>query len=174
MKKLQLLNTILLLGIITYLVLTALSTDSNGKEVYVVTGELHQNFDYQKELNEEYLLFKSTKEEEVKKFAESLNMLKVKIESQDYSEQELYDYQVGLNRLQIAQQDLNQELTNLNGEYNAKIWEKLNVFVKSYGNENDCSIIFGADGDGNIMYAKDMLNVTEEVTIYCNQKYKGI
>ena len=39
--------------------------------------------------------------------------------------------------------------------------------------ENGYDVIFGASGEGNIMYATDELNITSEVLAYCNKKYSG-
>ena len=34
-------------------------------------------------------------------------------------------------------------------------------------------VIFGANGDGNLMLADDAVNITEEVKGYVNERFKG-
>ena len=51
---------------------------------------------------------------------------------------------------------------------------QLNQYVKEFGEKNSYDIIHGANGNGSLMYAKDILNLTEEVKAFINNKYKGI
>lgn len=59
-------------------------------------------------------------------------------------------------------------------ESNEKIWGQLNQYISDFGKEKNYDIVFGASGDGKIMYAKDEVDVTEEVIEYVNNKYAGL
>ena len=48
-----------------------------------------------------------------------------------------------------------------------------NQYIKDYGIQNNYILIFGVSGQGNIMYANDGLDATEEVIEYVNKRYQG-
>lgn len=173
MKKLPIINTVLLIGIISYLLINSFGAFNSEKEAYIITGELHQNFDYTKELNIEFTEVKTEKEKEIERFTENLQILELKIKNENYSESELYEYQLGVNKLQKLRYEFDVYMNELNAELNLKIWEKLNIYINEYGAENNFTIIYGADGNGNILYAEEELNITKDVIDYCNQKYNG-
>ncbi|MCU0415791.1 MAG: OmpH family outer membrane protein [Cytophagaceae bacterium] len=54
-----------------------------------------------------------------------------------------------------------------------KIWSQINQYVSEFGKERDYDLIFGANGNGSIMYADSSLNITPEVLKYINEKYSG-
>lgn len=56
-------------------------------------------------------------------------------------------------------------------QYTAEIWEFINDGIKEYGDENGYDFIFGASGDGHLMYAQKNLDLTESVIEYLNAKY---
>lgn len=59
-------------------------------------------------------------------------------------------------------------------EYVNKIWSRLNGYIKQFGDENGYDFIFGANGQGNIMYAKDSKNITKEVSLFVNKRFNGL
>jgi len=62
---------------------------------------------------------------------------------------------------------------NLKAEYDSEIWARINTYVQEFGHENDYSIIFGAAGNGSIMYSDSTVNITQDVLRYMNEKYDG-
>lgn len=61
----------------------------------------------------------------------------------------------------------------LRDQVSQQVWNRLNVYIKEYGLKNDFTYIFGTQGGGNVMYAKEALDVTEELLEYVNAKYEG-
>ena len=59
-------------------------------------------------------------------------------------------------------------------EHNAQSMKQLNEYIKEYGKTNGYKYIFGATGNGSMMYADDMANISKELVEYCNNKYNGI
>lgn len=59
-------------------------------------------------------------------------------------------------------------------EYVNKIWTRLNGYIKQFGDENGYDFIFGANGQGTIMYAKDIKNITKEVSSFVNKRFNGV
>jgi len=171
--KLNIVNTLLLVGILTYLVIGQIIDTDEKKQAYVVTGELFAEFDYQKELDTEFRALKENKESDLAMFKNQLITLENKIRSGKANENEAAEYQTGFDHFRNMEYQINQELTILNDDYSLKIWDKLNSLIKVYGEENEYDVIFGASGEGNIMYATEDLNITKEVIDYCNTKYSG-
>lgn len=171
--KLNVVNTLLLVGILAWLVIDRLNGNDVEKQAYVVTGELFAEFDYQKELDAEFRSIKETKENELSLIKNTLIDLENKIRTGAASEDEMAQYQNGYRQFQQMEYTVTEELARINSEYSLKIWDKLNSFISTYGNENGYDVIFGASGEGNIMYATDNLNITDEVIAYCNLKYSG-
>jgi outer membrane protein len=58
-------------------------------------------------------------------------------------------------------------------QYNEQIWNQLNEYTKQYGKENNYEFIFGASGQGVLMYAEDSKNITADLLEYVNIKYSG-
>ena len=58
-------------------------------------------------------------------------------------------------------------------EYEEQILKQLNQFIYDYGKENGIDFIYGASGNGNLMYASDKYDITETIIKYVNQRYSG-
>ncbi len=61
----------------------------------------------------------------------------------------------------------------LSQKYDAQILERLTQYVIEYGKNNNYDIIFGADGNGSLMFAKDNYNISEQMIEFINNKYSG-
>lgn len=55
--------------------------------------------------------------------------------------------------------------------YTADIWKELNKYVSEYGKQNGYDFIFGATGDGSLMYAREGKDLTDEVIKYVNERH---
>lgn len=55
-----------------------------------------------------------------------------------------------------------------------KVVDEINAYIKTYGESENYTIVFAATEYGNIAYAKEYLNITEEVIEGLNNKYKGV
>lgn len=54
-----------------------------------------------------------------------------------------------------------------------KIWTRLNRYVSEYGEKNECKLILGSSGNGNIMYGVQQVDITTAVIDFVNQRYTG-
>lgn len=89
-------------------------------------------------------------------------------------------YKQVVERLQIKKADyerLVKEFSKYNSEESQKqvseLLKQINQFIKDYGDKNDYDFIFGAVGNGSLMYAKEKNDLTEDVSKYVNQRYEG-
>lgn len=171
--KLPILNTLLLVGIFSYLIISNIDNDNNVGQAYVVTGELFNEFDYQKELDTEYQTMKDNKMKELEAFKTDVLRLEEKARHINATEEDIAQYQYTYNQYLQFEANLNNELAELNNQYGLQIWDKLNSLISDFGEENNYEVIFGAGGNGNIMYAQENKNITTELIAYCNLKYNG-
>ncbi|MCR5886650.1 OmpH family outer membrane protein [Hymenobacter sp. J193] len=49
--------------------------------------------------------------------------------------------------------------------------EEINAYIKQYGKEHDYAFIFGATNQGNIVYAAESTDLTNEILAGLNQQY---
>ena len=53
-----------------------------------------------------------------------------------------------------------------------KVWNKLNEYIQEYADLQGFTIVFGTQGNGNIMFAGEGMDITTAVLDYANQKYQ--
>ncbi|WP_299363511.1 OmpH family outer membrane protein [Winogradskyella sp.] len=78
-------------------------------------------------------------------------------------QQQINNYQQAIQK-QIQDEDKKATQTVIND---------INDYVKQYGKDNGYKIIFGASGGGNIMYAHDATDLTDEILKGLNAEFKG-
>ena len=76
-----------------------------------------------------------------------------------------------LNVFQIAAKERAEQLAE---KYENQIWSQINQYIKEYGQENNFKVIFGAIGDGSVMYADESTDYTEKVLNFINSKYESV
>ena len=78
-------------------------------------------------------------------------------------QQQLVDYQRAIKG-QAQQED--QQMTT-------EVLTTVNAFITTYGKERGYDIVFAATDAGNIVYARESMDITEEVLNGLNKQYKG-
>ena len=53
----------------------------------------------------------------------------------------------------------------------ARLVKEINDYVRDYGKEHHYKYIYGAMGDGSLMYARDVEDLSDDITKYLNAKY---
>lgn len=78
--------------------------------------------------------------------------------------------------LMLKYEDLNRQYTldekAISEKYTAAIWKDINQYIAEFGKEKHCDFIFGANGNGNLMFANEVHDVTDEVIQYVNKRYE--
>ena len=88
--------------------------------------------------------------------------LKLKQELLQNKQQQINGYQEAIQK-QIQEEDKKVTQTVIND---------INDYVKEYGKDKGYKIIFGASGSGNIMYADESSNLTDDVLKGLNAEYE--
>ena len=78
-------------------------------------------------------------------------------------QQQINNYQEAIQK-QIQEEDKKSTQTVIND---------INDYVKEYGKKKGHDIIFGASGSGNIMYASDAADLTQEILEGLNKEFDG-
>ena len=78
-------------------------------------------------------------------------------------QQQINNYQQAIQK-QIQEEDKKSTQTVIND---------INDYIKEYGKKNNHKIIFGASGGGNIMYADDVTDLTQDVLNGLNAEFEG-
>jgi outer membrane protein len=91
----------------------------------------------------------------------SPNELKLKQELLGNKQQQINGYQEAIQK-KIQEEDKKVTQTVIND---------INDYIKEYGKDHNYKIIFGASGGGNIMYADESTDLTEEILKGLNTEY---
>lgn len=103
-------------------------------------------------------------QQEVREYQE--NMATMSKAERQATEQELMQKQ---QMLQQQQQMRSGQLRQESDKVVDSLITKVKDFVKAYGEENDYTYIFGSNESANIMYAKEGLDITQEILDELNE-----
>jgi outer membrane protein len=134
-----------------------LLTAKKEKIGFVYNQQVFEKFEGTRELKEKL----SRQEAQFKSMLDSLSLLV------NSGRKDLAPY------LQNKAQELGLKHQEVSQTYTADIWKRINDEAMNFGKENGYDYILGAAGNGNMMYAKDQLNVTDEFIEYLNTRYTG-
>ena len=150
------------------------SKDSEGI-VYVQNMKLYSEFDLAIELDSELQAFSKERTRELDSLMMALENLTAQLERMEEIPTETYQsYNDLRNAVMYREKNYEEELIGLTQKYDQQIWERINGFTKTFAEENNYDMILGASGDGSLMYAKDTLDVTDELILFCNNNYNGL
>jgi len=146
--------------------------ESKREFIYVDTIKLYSGFEYTKEADKDFEKIVTARKfitdslyEEVRK---KMQELKFKKNRTDEDMEVLSKMQ---EEYKYKKEQFERENESANAMYTNKIWNQLNTFMLQYGKDNNCQVIFGANGQGNIMYGDDSLDKTEDILAYVNKRY---
>jgi outer membrane protein len=162
---------VLLVCVVAYAVYDMVRRPRTG---YVLIQEVYNNFNLKKELEKKYETTKKSRDKIVDSLELELKLIMSKLERQDKREQA--DMEMFESKKQFylqKKQMFNEDNAQLSAQYDKEILGQLNQYVTDFGKEKGYTYIWGNDGNGSLMYAKDEENLTQEVIKYINNKYAG-
>lgn len=135
------------------------------KIAFIDFMEVYNAFEYKIELEEEFNQI-GTKQQQV---IDSLKLaISLKQGSTDTS---------GLQRMKNSfnynTQVFEHNNSILQEQYYEKIITQLNQYIYDFGDANQYDFIYGANGNGSVMYGGKGVNITDKVIEYINAKYEG-
>ena len=148
------------------------------KTAYVDTTKLIQEYQEMKDVEAEFNMKSETVKGELDSVASAFQAevqeYQSKMNSMSQAQRQEREQEL-MQKQQQLQQQQQQRGGALRQESDAaidSIVEKVKNYVEEYGKENGYTYIFGSNESANIMYAKDGLDITEEVLEELNASYK--
>ncbi len=162
--RLTLLNSILIVIIIIMVFLNYFQDKEYQELVYIDNMVLFNGFNMTKDIQK-------VEEAKINKQAKELDSLYMKLESLS-----------GVNdawskNLQQQIANKSKSLQELQDHYTRNlsqtIWNRMNGYIKEYGDTHNLTVILGTTGAGNVMFAKESIDITQDVLEFSNRKYEG-
>lgn len=98
-----------------------------------------------------------------------------KILSNKLSKEEIATKEMELKTLQAKTYQLGKAIEDQAAENEEKliqgVYNKINDFIKRYGKKNNLDIITGITMSGNVLFASDAVNITDEIIENLNREY---
>lgn len=151
-----------------------MSCQQQVKTAYVDNLQLYNEFELKKELESDYQQLHAANEASLDSIKRELQALAQYLDGQEQKDPEKV---IRFNSVRQEFIDSREaiELTEqqITENYTDQVWLHLNEYVKAFAEEKGYDYVLGGSGQGNVMYAKDGLNVTAELIAYVNRKYQG-
>lgn len=141
---------------------------------FIKTNEVYDQFELKKELAAQFTQIENSRTLVMDSMKVRMDQLERQLRAaQSPTEIEISQYQSLGKELNDLNTSYTQELKEVQERFNEQIWSRINQYVEDYGNEHNLELIFGANGNGNIMHGGTEKDITNEVTAYINEKYSG-
>ncbi|MCK6648971.1 MAG: OmpH family outer membrane protein [Bacteroidia bacterium] len=165
----------LLVFIVVYLLIFVNSQNVSTKVAYIKNAELYNEFSLKKELENKLIKVKNQRKAILDSLYLPLKILsnELEVNGKNISSQSVLNFnkmkEVYLNK----QKEFEEDNLRLTDEYSQQIWKQINQYVSDYGKEHGYSMIYGASGDGTLMYADEKYDITKDLILFVNEKYQG-
>ncbi|MGJ8664822.1 MAG: OmpH family outer membrane protein [Patiriisocius sp.] len=159
---LVIINIILLLCLAIIISIHFLWKKDKQEIVHFDNAKVFSEFNYSKELSQQGM---NTITIQKKRVDSIVNLLQQEIN--DTKKEALQREFVSAN------ENLKRMSEEISNQANYQIWSRINEYTKEFGEQNDYQMILGTTGNGNLMYAKNSLDVTEAFLAFANKKYEG-
>jgi len=164
-KLLPNVNIVLTLGLLLFLAFYVTSESEKNEVVYIDNIKLFNGFNMAKDMSAIHT--KKIKGQE-KKLDSLYQLFQIEIISKDENK-----IRVSQQKVQKADKALSAMKDYFSKEVSQQIWDRLNGYINEYGKAQQCKIILGTQGGGNVMYGDELADLTEEILGYANAKYEG-
>jgi outer membrane protein len=150
---------------------------SGSELVYVDVNKLIEGYKRTKIAKEEFemkaTLMKSNVDSLITEWQKELQIYEKERSSLSAKELELKQELLGNKQQQINsyQEAIQKQIQEEDKKTTQTVINDINDYVKEYGKKKGYKIIFGASGGGNIMYADESTDLTEEVLKGLNSQY---
>jgi outer membrane protein len=173
--------TLLVLGLfaVTSVSLTIYQLNRDQKFAIVDLAQLYNGFEMKKQLEGQMTNVVDIRQKNLDSMELALNILSRTIQGMNAdADKESYEskaseFEVRRQQYLSQQNAVAQDNDAMQQKYNEQIWKQLNQYVEDYGKANSIECIIGGDGSGNVMYSESALDLTDELVVYCNERYQG-
>jgi outer membrane protein len=156
-------SLVLIIGLLLFFFIGESSNQSDI--VYMDNFRVFENFQLKKDYDK--LLEKELIQESQSVDSMGMSLTKL-IEQGKLSEEEVNNRKASYFEIQ---KNLEGKFETLSKDYTAKVYERLNEYIKTFGKENKYKLILGANGQGNVMYSDEQIDITDDLIEFINKKY---
>jgi outer membrane protein len=171
-NKILMMIVIVNIGVSATLLALWMGGKGKTKTGYVNIGLVYDGFEYQKikrkELESLSFSYKNTLDSiglEIKYMEDAL--------LQSYNESLAANLDRKKQNFFRLEENFTSDLEEAQAKSDQEVWQQINDYTQVYGKENGYEYIFGGNGSGSMMYAKEQKDLTDEVIAYINDKYSG-
>jgi outer membrane protein len=150
-----------------------LRSGGDTRTAYIEVAKVYDAFKMKKELEGKFTTVELFRKSVLDSLELNLQLLSVEFDKTKCEETKTTFLQKKQEYLGIKKQ-YEEDNAAASQQYTEQIFTQLNQYITEYGKEHGYKYIFGAEGSGSLMYANDSENITEEITTYVNDQYKGI
>jgi outer membrane protein len=145
-----------------------------GKRLtYVQLQKVFAAFDMAKEYNKRMESVKYERKAILDSMELRVNALARRIESGEKDKMMLNSYMDERELYFKTRENFETDNQKILEQFNGEIFKQLSQYTLDFGKEKGYDFIFGAEGSGVVMYAKDQNDVSDELIKYINEKYHG-
>ncbi len=161
------------LGLLVLLIASVLYYQQSKTKIrYVNFIELYDSFNMKKELEEGFKKAQSVQVAKMDSLKAELSVLSQNLQgAHERSDEEVFEKKRQLYFYQ--QKSIEQEQEEQMLQYKDQIIKRLKLYVSDYSKEEGIDVLLGQDEGFSTLYAKESLNVTQDLLKYVNEKYKG-
>lgn len=164
------------IGIIGLIVLSIFiyHTFFSPKLGYVDVPKVFNSFEMKKELQEKFKKTESQRKRVLDSLSFDLQRMAQKLKSDQNNKSLAGEFDLRREYFFKKKSQTEEDNAALSNQYDKQILEQMSQYILDYGKENHYDLLLGADGNGTLLYANEKWNISEQVTIYINNKYKGL
>jgi outer membrane protein len=149
------------------------------KTAYIEIKKVFNGFQMKTELEAKYTQTQKGRDKILDSLSFNLKLMSKHLNEQknakaDISKDELYQFEYNREEYLKLKNQYQQDNAALSQKYDEQILAQLTQYVMEFGKKNNYDIIFGADGNGSLMYSKDAYNISDQIIVFINNKYRGI
>jgi outer membrane protein len=172
-KLWKLMNSTLVVALIIFVFFNFLNTQ-NSNIVFLDNIKLYKEFNMTSDLGKQNEEKFKNEIVEFDSLVKSFKQLEDKLKAQEkITDKDRSEYAKQQKVIIEKERQLVAIKEHVKNEINTKVWERLNSYIEQYGKENKIDILFGAQGNGNIMYGDKEFDITTELIEFSNHKYEG-
>ncbi len=165
-NRLTLVNTVLVLIIAVVAVISYLKFNTQKHIVYIDNMRLFNEFNMTKDI-------RTIEEAKISSRALEIDSLYSKLKSLSANEREDRFFKNLQQQIALKSKALQESQDNYIQNLNKNVWNRLNTYIKVYAQTNNYEIILGTSGNGNVMFAKETIDITNQIIKYVNYSYEG-
>lgn len=170
----QILITSLLFIAISIISITTYHFCFQKKTAYIEIKKVFNAFVLKKELEEKYTQTAKTRAKIIDSLSFRLQILSKELQSNKENKDLLQHFEIKRAEYFKAKNEFEEDNAALSQKYDSQILEQMTQYVVDYGKKGHYTYIYGAEGNGTLMYANENANISDDVIMYINNRYKGL